>query len=172
MNEAEKKLKLKEIKDLGKKFSATFNKWINWFFSNHRWQKSWKGKRKTNSNDEDSTGSFDGNFEKYLKKMHEIIKIVRCLPLKSRVFKDIAKKTGVPALKFMIPVSTRWNSLVICGTRFLKLLPVTAMVSTALSNKFYDAIFSAQSTSTQSELNFSLAGSIATKKEQKFRVIN
>lgn len=57
--------------------------------------------------------------------MHEIIKVFRYSPLKSGILGDMQKKDGSKPLKCIIAVSTRWNSLVMSGKRFLHMLPAT-----------------------------------------------
>jgi hypothetical protein len=56
-----------------------------------------------------------------IKKMNEIIKLFHYSPLKLGILESIQKQEGLKTLKFVIAVSTRWNSLVMSGKRFLEI---------------------------------------------------
>lgn len=84
----------------------------------------------SNDSDEDEEADDSPNilqpinkFEETIKKMRDIIKIFRYSPLKAGILEEIQKKNGKKPLKLIVDCTTRWNSLVISGNRFLEILP-------------------------------------------------
>jgi hypothetical protein len=72
---------------------------------------------------QETDDSSDCNYYVMIKRMREIIKVFRYLPLKAGVLEKIQKDDGKKPLSVLHDVATRWNSLVISGKRFLEILP-------------------------------------------------
>lgn len=74
-------------------------------------------------------------YETTVARMLAIVKFLRYSPTRSNLLKEALVRRQMKVLELLTFTKTRWNSLVICGKRFLELLPaVLETVNETLGN--------------------------------------
>lgn len=73
-------------------------------------------------------------FSSTIARMRDIINSFRCSPVKNNLLQSELVKQYVKNLELIMFTKTRWNSLVISGRRFLKLLPAVEVTLIELNS--------------------------------------
>lgn len=75
-------------------------------------------------------------YEVTVARMLAIVKFLKCSPIRSNLLKEALVRRQMKVLELVTFTKTRWNSLVICGKRFLEILPaVLETLNETLGNR-------------------------------------